>query len=254
MHGLQIGPQRWCTGVGRRTVRRVTKFAPSPLDARAQAVVDRLQAQSRRQIARGAVPMLGRMLRTRIREGTWDTTQTPAGKEWLADKLVALDPQKAALCYLLCRSLGARRVVEAGTSYGVSTIHLAAAVRDNAGNDGVVIGTEHEPAKVAEARRNLDEAGLGAVADVREGDLRETLLELDGPIDFMLVDIWIPMALPALSLVTPHLRPGALVVCDNVVSGRREYDDYLGYVRDPEGPFQSVTIPGQGGLEISMKR
>lgn len=241
----------------------MSKYAPSPLDPVAREVVDRLHAQSKRQLFRGAAPYLTVALRHRVREGSWDATDTPAGKEFLADKLVALAPQKAALCYLLCRSIGARRVVEAGTSYGVSTIYLAAAVRDNAaGHDdptapdsaAVVIGTEHEPAKVAAARENLAAAGLAELVDIREGDLRETLVDVFAPIDFMLVDIWIPMALPALRLVEPAMRSGALVVCDNVVGGAKEYHDYLAYVRDPAGLFTSVTIPGQGGLEISMKR
>lgn len=209
------------------------------------------------QLMRSAVPMAGRLIRARLRDGAWDMTGTAGGKDWLADKLVALDPAKAALCHVLCRSLGARRVVEAGTSHGVSTIFLAAAVRDTLaaeGGDGIVVGTEHESRKVAAARRNLRRAGLDAYAEIREGDLRETLRGLAGPVDFMLIDIWIPMALPALDLVTPVLRPGALVVCDRVVSGRREYAEYLARVRDPEGPFVSVTIPGRGGLEISMKR
>lgn len=234
-----------------------SKSAPSPLDARARDVADRLHAASRRQLYRGAIPLLGKMIRTKIRDGTWDATTTDDGQKWLADKMVALDPAKAALCYLLCRSIDARRVVEAGTSFGVSTIYLASAIRDNlAAGDGAgeVIGTEHESAKVAAARQNLDAAGLGDFVDIRAGDLRETLLDLDGPVDFMLIDIWIPMALPALEAVVDRLRPGALVVCDNVVSGRREYRDYLARVRDPHGPFRSVTIPGQGGLEISMRR
>jgi len=222
--------------------------------------------------------------------------------------MVALDPEKAALCYLLCRSLGARRVVEAGTSFGVSIIYLAAAVRDNlagggvvvgterepnppenpgspivagterepdplenpgsgivAGTEhepgkvahpcsGIVVGTEHEPEKVERANANIAAAGLADYVDVRAGDLRETLRDLDGPIDFMRVDIGIPMALPALRLVEPKLRRGALVVCDNVVRGANEYREYLDHVRDPEGPFTSVTVPGQGGIEISMKR
>jgi predicted O-methyltransferase YrrM len=44
---------------------------------------------------------------------------------------------------MLCRAIGARRIVEAGTSFGVSTLYLAAAVRDNGG--GVVFGAEYEP-------------------------------------------------------------------------------------------------------------
>ncbi|OLT09213.1 hypothetical protein BJF78_31260 [Pseudonocardia sp. CNS-139] len=234
----------------------VGRTAPSPLDDRARSVAERLHARSRRQLLPAVLPMAAHAVRSRWRTGSWDSTQTPEGKEWLADKLVALDPEKAALCYLLCRALRAKRVVEVGTSYGVSTIYLAAAVRDTLaedGGEGVVIGTEHEPAKVAAARAHLDEAGLGRFAEVREGDLRETLRDLAGPVDFVLVDIWIPMALPALELLTPALRPGALVVCDNVVAGRSEYAGYLDLVRRPGGPFRSVTLAAGGGLEVSLK-
>ncbi|AHH19482.1 putative O-methyltransferase [Nocardia nova SH22a] len=235
--------------------------ATSPLDPRARAVADRLHARSTRQTRASLAAMLTKAVRSRLREGSWDMTQSAENKTWLADKLVALDPHKAALCYQLCRAIGARRVVEAGTSYGVSTIYLAAAVRDNMADDpdgtpprdGLVIGTEHEPAKVAAAHATLTEAGLDGYVEIREGDLRRSLRDLDGPIDFMLVDIWIPMALPALRSVTPALRRGALVVCDNVDAGRKQYADYLSYVRDPAGPFTSITIPGHGGLEISLK-
>jgi predicted O-methyltransferase YrrM len=147
-------------------------------------------------------------------------------------------------------------VVEAGTSFGVSTIYLATAVRDNAqagGGAGVVIGTEHEPAKAAAARQNFDEAGVSQWIDLREGDLRETLKEIDGPVDFMLADIWIPMALPALKLVAPHMRSGAIVLADNTVQFARQYREYLRYVRDPANGFRSHSIPLKGGLEMSVR-
>ncbi|SIS21240.1 O-methyltransferase [Williamsia sterculiae] len=232
------------------------KVAKRPLDPRAQRVVDRLHSASKRQLIRSIPLVIGSTVRSRVREGTWDTTATTSGKEMLADKMVALAPAKAALMYQLCRAIDARRVVEVGTSFGVSTIYLAAAVRDNAGEGGggSVVGTEHESAKVAIARRNLDEAGVGDVVDILDGDLRETLRDVSGPVDLVLVDIWTPMALPALLLLEPVLRPGALVLCDNVVGAFSQYQDYLGHVRDPDGPFQSITLPGQGGLEISRKR
>ena len=110
--------------------------------------------------------------------------------QFLADKMVALDRDMAEFCYLLCRSLRATRVVEAGTSFGVSTLYLAAAVRDNQVDNGVVIGTEHEPTKAAIARQNFQAAELSEFIDLREGDLRETLKDVGGPVDFMLVDIW----------------------------------------------------------------
>lgn len=113
-------------------------------------------------------------------------------KEFRSDKLVALDRDKAEFCYQLCRAQNARRIVEIGTSYGVSTLYLAAAVRDNlraGGGDGVVIGTEYEPEKAKAARKHFEQAGLSRFIDLREGDLRETLRQIDGPVDFMLVDI-----------------------------------------------------------------
>jgi predicted O-methyltransferase YrrM len=173
-----------------------------------------------------------------------------------SDKLVALDRDKAELCYLLCRASNARRVVEVGTSYGVSTLYLAAAVRDNvraAGGNGVVIGTEYEPQKARAARAHFEQAGLSRFIDLREGDLRETLKQIGGPVDFMLVDIWIPMARPALELVSPHLRPGAIVVCDNTEQYRSEYADYFAFLKDPANGFRTMTLPFDGGLELSVR-
>lgn len=236
----------------------MAEIAPSPLDARAGAVVTRLLAQDQEQESMAA--KLEPTFRHKVRKTILGAAEAPESletRQWLANRLMALDSNKAALCYLLCRSIGARRVIEAGTSFGVSTIYLAAAVRDTVaeyGGDGVVIGTEYEPDKVAAARQNLDEAGLSDYAEIREGDLRESLQDLAGPIDFMLVDTWIRVALPALKLVTPHLRPGALVACDNVMRDIPAYADYLTHVRNPDGPFTSVTVSIEGGLELSMKR
>lgn len=245
---------------------RTSKTAPSPLDARAREIVERLHAQNRHQFLRSIWPLTREMVKAKFGTGNWDSTRTDSGKEMLADKMVALDPEKAALCHLLCRSIRARTVVEIGTSFGVSTIYLAAAVRDvgigtgnDAGEDGLVIGTEHEPGKVEIAEKNLADAGVEDHAEILAGDLLETLpprlaalADRDRPVDFVLMDIWIPMALPALELLIPHLRPGALVVCDNLVSAASDYAGYLDRVRN-SGVFVSVTVPGQGGTEISMK-
>jgi len=175
-------------------------------------------------------------------------------KAFRRDKLVALDRDKAEFCYQLCRANDARRIVEAGTSWGVSTLYLAAAVRDNVratGGSGTVIGTEHEPEKARIARAHFEQAGLSGFIDLREGDLRETLKQIDGPVDLMLVDIWIPMARPALELVTPHLKPGAIVLCDNTAMFRKEYADYFAFL-DANG-FRTMTLPFDGGLELSVR-
>ena len=177
-------------------------------------------------------------------------------KAFRSDKLVALDRDKAELCYQLCRATNARRIVEIGTSFGVSTLYLAAALRDNirtAGGNGVVIGTEYEPAKAATAKTHFEKAGLSGFIDLREGDLRETLKDIAGPVDFMLVDIWIAMARPALALVAPHLRPGAIVVCDNTERHRSEYAEYFAFLNDPANGFRTMTLPFDGGFELSVR-
>jgi predicted O-methyltransferase YrrM len=176
-------------------------------------------------------------------------------KTFRSDKFVALDRDKAEFCYQLCRAIGARRVVEIGTSYGVSTLYLAAAVRDNAraGGEAIVIGTEYEPAKVTLAKMHFEQAGLSQYIELRQGDLRDTLRELEGPIDFLLVDIWIKMARPALELVAPRLRAGAIVVCDNTERYRSEYSDYFDFIDDPANGFRTMTLPFDGGLELSVR-
>jgi predicted O-methyltransferase YrrM len=146
--------------------------------------------------------------------------------------------------------------VEAGTSFGVSTLFLAAAVRDNLradGGDGVVIGTEHEADKANAARAHFAEAGLSDIIDLREGDLRETLRSVDAPIDLMLIDIWIPMAKPALELVAPRLRPGAVILCDNTTTFRKAYTEYFDFLNDPENDFRTLTLPFEGGLEFTVR-
>jgi predicted O-methyltransferase YrrM len=219
-------------------------------DPALEALLDRLHAQSDAQTAE-TTAFLGR----REREGTLDSRRFAFDAEmhrFFSDKMVALDRDKAELCYLLCRSLRATRVVEAGTSFGVSTLYLAAAVRDNGGGGAVVIGTEFEAKKAEAARANFKESGLEAFIDLREGDLRETLKDVGGPVDFMLIDIW-EVALPALELVSPHLRPGAVVMCDNTAIRPHYYRDYFAFIRDPVNRFSTTTLPFAGGFEFTVR-
>ncbi len=221
----------------------------SPLsDHKLVALLDRLHAQSDRQIAEIDEYCIQLEKKDDFDWRVFDDDM----HRFFADKMVALDRDKAEFCYQLCRALGASRVVEAGTSFGVSTLYLAAAVRDNRVEDGLVIATEWDPGKAAIARRNFSEAGLSEFVDLREGDLRQTLRGLEGGIDFMLVDIW-EVAKPALKLVSPYLLTGAVVVCDNTTVDRGEYDDYFEFVENPANRFRTMTLPFQGGLELTVR-
>ena len=220
----------------------------SPVDE----LVDRLYEQSA-----GQTQELMAFFSARAEEPSFDWNRFDARtNQFLSDKLVALDRDKAEFCYQVCRALGARRVVEAGTSFGVSTLFLAAAIRDNLrqiGGNGVVIGTEYEPQKAKAARTVFAEAGLSHFIELREGDLRDTLVDVDPPIDFLLIDIWTPMARPALELLAPRLRDGAVVICDNTEQFRDAYREYFEFVDNPANHLHTMTLPFQGGLEFTVR-
>lgn len=222
------------------------------LDSRIEAVLERLYAQHSSQNAE-----LMAYFSARMAEGTLDWNNfDKRTHQFLSDKLVALDRNKAEFCYQVCRALQAKRVVEVGTSFGVSTLFLAAAVRDNVrgvAGAGLVIGTEYEPAKAQAARDNFAEAGLADFIELREGDLRETLREIGGLVDFVLMDIWTPLVRPALELIAPNLRAGAVIICDNTVQAREGYRDYFEFINDPANGFRTMTLPFEGGLEFTVR-
>lgn len=221
-------------------------------DPRADGVLTRLDEEAKNQSAE-----MRRYYDAKKQQAKRTTDpNSPEDMAFVRDKFVALDPEKCDLCYMLCRSIKARRVVEFGTSFGVSTIYLAAAVRDTVrenGGEGIVIGSEIEPTKVKVATANLADAGLDRFVDVRVGDARQTLKDAGGPVDFLLLDSWIPLVRPVMDVVAPQLRSGAIVVCDNVQMYEREYANYTAFVREPKNGFRSVLLSHEGGLEISVK-
>lgn len=169
----------------------------------------------------------------------------------LDDRFIAIDPDQGVFCYLLARSIGARSIVEFGTSFGVSTIYLALAVRENGG--GRVVGTEIVPAKAERARRHLREAGLEEFVEIREGDAVETLRDLDDGVDMLLCDGFPPAMLPVLRIVAPRIRAGGVVVSDNVGAVWARHDEFLSWLRDPRNGFQSTMLALNGGTELSVK-
>lgn len=129
--------------------------------------------------------------------------------------------------------------MEFGTSFGISTIHLAVALRDGGG--GQLIGTELEPTKAQRAHQNLASVGLADIVDIRVGDALETLRDgVGGQVDLVLLDGAFSLYLPVLKLLEPHLRPGALVIGDNAIEQSTEY---LDYVRNPDNGYRSVALP-----------
>ena len=153
-----------------------------------------------------------------------------------AHNFLAISPDYGRFLYMVARARNATRIVEFGTSMGVSTIYLAAALRDNGG--GQLIGSELEPAKVARARANLDAAGLADLVEIREGDALETLEDPGGDVDLLLIDGAFALYLPVLRLIEPRLEAGAVILGENAFA-----PEYLAYVRDPANGYLSQSLP-----------
>lgn len=205
------------------------------------AVLDRLHRQARGDW-RKLPKVLPRAIYGRLTGRSFMQAVTPA---MMKDVYIPVTPTDGRLLYALARGTGAKRIVEFGASFGISTLYLAEAVRANGG--GQVITTEIEATKCRAAEANIREAGLNDVATVLEGDAMETLKGVDGPIDLLFLDGWKDLYLPVLDLVGPKLRQRAVIVADNV--NFPETKPYLERIRhDPR--FVSATLPG-GRMECT---
>jgi predicted O-methyltransferase YrrM len=162
------------------------------------------------------------------------------------DTYLAVSRDTARLLYMLARSTRAGSMVEFGTSFGISTLHLAAALRDNGG--GQIITTEFEPSKAARARQNFAAAQLDDLIELREGDAVNTLTDdLPGQLDLVLLDGAKGLYPAILTLLEEHLRPGALIVADNADRS----PEYLSRVRSTARGYTSV--PFTDDVELSMR-
>jgi len=165
------------------------------------------------------------------------------------DVYLSIQPAMGVFLNLCARNIDAKTIVEFGTSFGISTLYLAAAARDTGGH---VTGTELEASKAERARANLQQAGLADYAEIRIGDAMETLKDVDEPVDLLFLDGWKDIYVPVAKMMEPKLRPGSLVLADNLHTFPAELKPYLDYVSRPDGPYKSMTLPFESGLGFSL--
>jgi predicted O-methyltransferase YrrM len=165
----------------------------------------------------------------------------------LKDYALPVSRDTGMLLYMLARTAGARAIVEFGMSFGLSTLHLAAALRDNGG--GRLITSEFEPLKVMRARDNLEAGALSDLVEIREGDALETFAsDLPDTIDLVLLDGAKSLYRDVLGLVESRLRTGAIIIADNADHS----PDYLEYVSEPENGYLTMSFTDQVELTIRL--
>lgn len=164
----------------------------------------------------------------------------------MKDVPLAVSRDTGSLLYMLAYSTNARSIVEFGTSFGLSTLCLASALRDNGG--GRLVTSEFEPSKVARAKANLEAGGLEDLVEFREGDALETLArDLPETVDLLLLDGAKALYPDILDLVEPCLRAGALIVADNADF----CPPYLDRVWRPGGGY--LSVPFGDDVELSIR-
>jgi predicted O-methyltransferase YrrM len=169
----------------------------------------------------------------------------------LDDAFIPVSADAGRLLYVLARSAAPGTFVEFGTSFGISTIYLAAAVRDRGA--GCVITTELHGGKAARARDYIAAAGLADLVDLRVGDALQTLKDVTHGVSVAFLDGWKELYLPFLRMLEPALAPGALVVADDLDLFPDVLRDYLAYVRDPAHGYVSSMLPVGDAMELSVR-
>ncbi|UPJ53578.1 class I SAM-dependent methyltransferase [Bradyrhizobium sp. 200] len=168
-----------------------------------------------------------------------------------AGNFLSVSPEFGRFLYMCARACKAKRIVEFGSSMGISAIYMAAALRDMGG--GVLIGTELEPGKAERAQANVAAAGLADLVEFRVGDARETLKPaVGGNIDMVMLDGAFTLYHSVLTLLEPQLKPGAIIIGENAF---QPASGYIDYVRDPQNGYLSLPLsfdPGRGN-EFTVK-
>jgi predicted O-methyltransferase YrrM len=168
----------------------------------------------------------------------------------LDEAFIPVAPEVGRLLYVLARVRQPKLAVEFGTSFGLSAIHIAAALRDN--GVGRLVATELNATKAARAVEHLWQAGLSDLVEVRQGDAFDTLSDVRG-IDFLLLDGWKNLYLPMLKKLEPALNSGSLVVADDLKIMPEMLQPYVAHVRDPQNGYTSSELPLDDGLERSLR-
>lgn len=150
---------------------------------------------------------------------------------------LAVGHEEGAFLYFLATVAKAKNIVEFGCSFGISTIYLAAAAKDNGGH---VITSDLESTKVEGTKQNLQDAGLSDLVEIRQGDAMQTLASIDEPIDFLFLDGAKELYLPVFEMLRSKLSPGAIVFADN--ADNPETFPFTNHILSLESEFSSVYL------------
>ncbi|OHB75219.1 MAG: hypothetical protein A2W31_18680 [Planctomycetes bacterium RBG_16_64_10] len=153
------------------------------------------------------------------------------------------------LLRLLAETIGAKRVVEFGTSNGISAIWMSLALRKTSGK---LITHEIDPDTAAQARANFAAVGVADVVTVVEGDGHEKAADLQGPIDLVFIDADKEGYLDYYQKTLPLVRSGGLICAHNMSPRMASPDFVKAITTDPN--VETVFYMEGGGMSVTLKK
>ncbi len=137
--------------------------------------------------------------------------------EDMRDAYISISSEQGKQVYDLLLRKKSRCIVEYGTSFGISTLYLAAAVKENKGK---VVSCELLANKCKVAKQNFKRAGLENYIELKEGDALSTLQDFNEPIDILFFDAWPEIYIPLLVKLQVLMKAGSLLYLDNADNKR----------------------------------
>ena len=159
----------------------------------------------------------------------------------------------AMMLRILVESTGAKRGIEVGSASGFGAINMGIAFERTGGH---LYTLEIDPQTVKVCRDNIKKVGLENTVTCIEGDALKTLPTLEGEFDFIFIDALKQDYLKYLKLVEAKLKPGAVVVGDNVIRSARAMQDFLDYIQnspDYDTVIIRASMEKKDGMSISYK-
>jgi len=137
-------------------------------------------------------------------------------------------PGDAMLLRILVETRNAQRGVEVGSATGFGAINMGMAFERTGGHLDTL---EIDPEMVKACRENIEKMGLAKSVTCVEGDALKTLPALEGEVDFVFIDAVKSDYFKYLKLIEPKLKPGAVIVSDNVIKSADAMKDFLDYIQ-----------------------
>ena len=162
---------------------------------------------------------------------------------------LAVSPEMGRFLYNLTLIQRPARILELGSSYGVSTLYFASALRQI--GKGEIVATELDTLKCQALQENLRAAGVRSWVDLREGDVFAAVGQLEGTFDMIFMDVWASLYLELFQKIEPLLKPGSVVITDNMYTAEEEVRAFKQYLSGNPA-YSSITLDFESGVELTV--